>query len=173
MAQTTKPSAKATFRAMAAKVETPTAGLSTEKARPLAAATPMRMPVKDPGLPPRQWHPYPPASCPYFSEYAPQWASGCGCGSARCPDTRRPKSARFRKRRRKRPWRRFPVLRSSWEVHSFYGDAPAGVPLPGDADPDGVLRQGVGHVFTPFHGAHAAPGQVIFPADVEQVVGAV
>ena len=49
MAQTTKPSAKATFRAMAARVETPTAGLSTEKARPLAAETPMRMPVKEPG----------------------------------------------------------------------------------------------------------------------------
>ena len=49
MAQTISPSAKAAFRAMAASVDTPTAGLSTEKARPLAAETPMRMPVKEPG----------------------------------------------------------------------------------------------------------------------------
>ena len=50
MAQTISPSEKATLRAMAASVDTPTAaGLSTEKARPLAAETPMRMPVKEPG----------------------------------------------------------------------------------------------------------------------------
>jgi hypothetical protein len=34
---------------MASRVETPTAGFSAAKASPLAAATPMRMPVKDPG----------------------------------------------------------------------------------------------------------------------------
>jgi hypothetical protein len=39
----------ATFRAMASRVETATAGFSAAKANPLAAATPMRMPVKDPG----------------------------------------------------------------------------------------------------------------------------
>ena len=49
MAQTMSPSAKATFRAMAARVDTPTVGLSAAKASPLAAATPMRMPVKEPG----------------------------------------------------------------------------------------------------------------------------
>ena len=49
MAQTTRPSQKATFRAMAARVDTPTAGLSAAKASPLAADTPMRMPVKEPG----------------------------------------------------------------------------------------------------------------------------
>ena len=49
MAQMTRPSSQATFRAMAARVETPTAGFSAAKASPLAAETPMRMPVKEPG----------------------------------------------------------------------------------------------------------------------------
>ena len=49
MAQITSPGTWATFRAMASRVETPTAGLSAAKASPLAAATPMRIPVKDPG----------------------------------------------------------------------------------------------------------------------------
>ena len=34
---------------MASSVETPITGMPAPKARPLAAATPMRMPVKDPG----------------------------------------------------------------------------------------------------------------------------
>ena len=38
-----------TFRAMASRVETAAQGLSAAKASPLAAETPMRMPVKDPG----------------------------------------------------------------------------------------------------------------------------
>ena len=50
---------------------------------------------------------------------------------------------------------------------------PAGVSLTGDADPDGVLRQGVRHVLAPLHGADTAPGEIILPADVEQVIGAV
>ena len=49
MAQTTSPSAKAAFRAMAARVDTPTAGMEAAKASPLAAETPIRIPVKDPG----------------------------------------------------------------------------------------------------------------------------
>ena len=49
MAHTTSPSAKAAFRAIAARVDTPTAGMEAAKASPLAAETPMRMPVKDPG----------------------------------------------------------------------------------------------------------------------------
>ena len=47
MAQTTSPSQKATFRAKAARVDTAAQGLS--QANPLAAETPMRTPVKDPG----------------------------------------------------------------------------------------------------------------------------
>ena len=49
MAQTTSPSQKDTFRARAARVDTAAQGLSAAQASPLAAETPMRTPVKDPG----------------------------------------------------------------------------------------------------------------------------
>ena len=49
MAQTTSPSQNATFRARAARVDTAAQGLSTAQASPLAAETPIRTPVKDPG----------------------------------------------------------------------------------------------------------------------------
>ena len=41
---------------------------------------------------------------------------------------------------------------------------------PADVHPDGLVLQGVGHVLAPLHGAHAAPGQVVLPADVEQLL---
>ena len=64
-----------------------------QKASPLAAATPMRIPVKDPG----------PAATATASMSAmrqlrilqkcpPRWASGCGCGSDLCPDSRQASS---------------------------------------------------------------------------------
>ena len=47
---TSVPSPAATpFQAMAARVETPVAGFSAPQHRPFTAATPMRMPVKEPG----------------------------------------------------------------------------------------------------------------------------
>lgn len=49
MAQMIRPSMWATFRAMASRVDTATTGFSAAKASPLAAATPMRIPVKEPG----------------------------------------------------------------------------------------------------------------------------
>ena len=49
MAQTMSPPKNATFLARAARVDTAAQGLSAAQASPLAAETPMRTPVKDPG----------------------------------------------------------------------------------------------------------------------------
>ena len=47
------------------------------------------------------------------------------------------------------------------------------VRVAGEGDGDGVLRQGVRHLLAPLHGADAAPGEIVLPADIEQVLGAV
>ena len=49
MAAQTSPWNPARLQAMASRVEQPAQGSSAAQARPLAAATPMRRPVKDPG----------------------------------------------------------------------------------------------------------------------------
>ena len=43
---------------------------------------------------------------------------------------------------------------------------------PGDVHPQGVSRHSVVHALGPLHGAHAAPCQIVLPADVEQLVRA-
>ena len=43
---------------------------------------------------------------------------------------------------------------------------------PADVHPEAALLQGVGDVLAPLHSAHAPPGQVVLPADVEELVGA-
>ena len=52
----------------------------------------------------------------------------------------------------------------------FYGDPPAVVAGFFYRDPNGPI-QGVRHVFAPLHGAHAAPLQIVLPADVKEVLG--
>ena len=68
MAAQSSPSRPARFQAMASRVEHPAQGSWAAQARPLAVATPMRSPVKDPG----------PAATAMRSKSAtvrPQWAS--------------------------------------------------------------------------------------------------
>ena len=42
---------------------------------------------------------------------------------------------------------------------------------PADVHPDGVLLQRFLYILAPLHGAHTAPGQIVLPADVEQLIG--